>query len=101
MDTADSHQKLSNNGELEYFISIIKNVQEQKEEEASLAELRKDLESRVETRTRDLQLANEMLSASIAQQLRFEQELRRRETELQMVLQKRERCFAYALITTV
>ncbi|WP_270673151.1 sensor domain-containing diguanylate cyclase [Aeromonas sp. QDB01] len=80
-------KKLSNNGELEYFISIIKNVQEQKEEEASLAELRKDLESRVETRTRDLQLANEMLSASIAQQLRFEQELRRREAELQMVLQ--------------
>ena len=50
-------------------------------------ELRKDLDSRVETRTRDLKLANEMLSASIAQQLRFEQELRRREAELQMVLQ--------------
>ncbi|MGE6168570.1 PAS domain S-box protein [Aeromonas media] len=80
-------KKLSENGELEYFISIIKNVQEQKEAEASLAELHKDLENRVETRTRDLQLANEMLSASIAQQLRFEQELRRREAELQMVLQ--------------
>ncbi|WP_339331131.1 PAS domain S-box protein [Aeromonas hydrophila] len=80
-------KKLSENGELEYFISIIKNVQEQKEAEASLAELHKDLEHRVETRTRDLQLANEMLSASIAQQLRFEQELRRREAELQMVLQ--------------
>ncbi|HFT7392695.1 TPA: PAS domain S-box protein [Aeromonas hydrophila] len=80
-------KKLSNNGELEYFISIIKNIQEQKEAEASLAKLHKELESRVETRTKDLQLANEMLSASIAQQLRFEQELRRREAELQMVLQ--------------
>ena len=80
-------KKLSINGELEYFISIIKNVQEQKEAEASLAKLHKELESRVETRTKDLQLANEMLSASIAQQLRFEQELRRREAELQMVLQ--------------
>lgn len=80
-------KKLSINGELEYFISIIKNIQEQKEAEASLAKLHKELESRVETRTKDLQLANEMLSASIAQQLRFEQELRRREAELQMVLQ--------------
>ncbi|WP_323957062.1 GAF domain-containing protein, partial [Aeromonas caviae] len=76
-------KKLSINGELEYFISIIKNIQEQKEAEASLAKLHKELESRVETRTKDLQLANEMLSASIAQQLRFEQELRRREAELQ------------------
>lgn len=80
-------KKLSKNGELEYFISIIKNVQEQKEAEASLAELYKELENRVEARTRDLQLANEMLSSSIAQQLKFEQELRRREAELQMVLQ--------------
>lgn len=80
-------KKLSIKGELEYFISIIKNIQEQKEAEASLAKLHKELESRVETRTKDLQLANEMLSASIAQQLRFEQELRRREAELQMVLQ--------------
>ncbi|MBL0559238.1 PAS domain S-box protein [Aeromonas caviae] len=80
-------KKLSKNGELEYFISIIKNVQEQKEAEASLAELYKELENRVETRTRDLQLANEMLSSSIAQQLQFEQELRRHEAELQMVLQ--------------
>jgi hypothetical protein len=41
-----------------------------------------------------------MLSASIAQQLRFEQELRRREAELQMVLQTRT-MLTYALITTV
>ena len=80
-------KQMSPQGELEYFVSIIKNIQERKEAEASLAELRKDLEARVETRTKDLRLANEMLSSFMAQQLQSEQELRKREAELQMVLQ--------------
>lgn len=80
-------KQMSPQGELEYFVSIIKDIQERKEAEASLTELRKDLENRVETRTRDLRLANEMLSSSMAQQLQSEQELRKREAELQMVLQ--------------
>lgn len=80
-------KQMSPQGELEYFVSIIKNIQERKEAEASLTELRKDLENRVETRTRDLRLANEMLSSFMAQQLQSEQELRKREAELQMVLQ--------------
>lgn len=80
-------KQMSPQGELEYFVSIVKDIQERKEAEASLAELRKDLEDRVETRTRDLRLANEMLSSSMAQQLRSEQELRKREAELQMVIQ--------------
>jgi diguanylate cyclase len=80
-------KQMNAQGELEYFVSIIKDIQARKEAEASLAELRKDLEIRVETRTKDLRLANEMLSSSMAQQLRSEQELRKREAELQMVLQ--------------
>lgn len=80
-------KQMSPQGELEYFVSIIKDIQERKEAEASLTELRKDLENRVETRTRDLRLANEMLSSSMAQQLQSEQELRKREAELEMVLQ--------------
>ena len=80
-------KQMSPQGELEYFVSIIKDIQERKEAEASLTELRKDLENRVETRTRDLRLANEMLSSFMAQQLQSEQELRKREAELQMVLQ--------------
>ena len=80
-------KQMSPQGELEYFVSIIKDIQERKEAEASLAELRKDLEARVETRTKDLRLANEMLSSFMAQQLQSEQELRKREAELQMVLQ--------------
>lgn len=80
-------KQMSPQGELEYLVSIIKDIQERKEAEASLAELRKDLEARVETRTKDLRLANEMLSSFMAQQLQSEQELRKREAELQMVLQ--------------
>lgn len=80
-------KQMSPQGELEYFVSIIKDIQKRKEAEVSLTELRKDLENRVETRTRDLRLANEMLSSSMAQQLQSEQELRKREAELQMVLQ--------------
>ena len=80
-------KQMSPQGELEYFVSIIKDIQKRKEAEVSLTELRKDLENRVETRTRDLRLANEMLSSFMAQQLQSEQELRKREAELQMVLQ--------------
>ncbi len=80
-------KQMSPQGELEYFVSIIKDIQKRKEAEVSLTELRKDLENRAETRTRDLRLANEMLSSSMAQQLQSEQELRKREAELQMVLQ--------------
>ncbi len=80
-------KQMSPQGELEYFVSIIKDIQERKEAEASLAELRKDLEDRVETRTRDLRLANTMLSSSMEQQLRSEHALRKREAELRMVIE--------------
>jgi diguanylate cyclase len=80
-------KQMSQQGELEYFVSIIKDIQARKEAEASLADLRKDLEQRVETRTKDLSLTNAMLSSSIEQQLRSEHELRKREAELQMVIE--------------
>ncbi len=80
-------KQMSQQGELEYFVSIIKDIQARKEAEASLTELRKDLEARVETRTKDLRLANTMLASSMEQQLRSEQDLRKREAELQMVLE--------------
>lgn len=80
-------KQLNQQGELEYFVSIVKDIHGRKEAETSLAELRRSLEQRVETRTRDLQLANEMLSDAMAQQARSEQELRRREAELQLVIE--------------
>ena len=80
-------KQISQQGELEYFVSIIKDIQARKEAEASLAELRIDLENRVEIRTRDLRLANTMLSSAMEQQIRSEQALRKREAELQMVIE--------------
>jgi len=80
-------KQMSQQGELEYFVSIIKDIQARKEAEDSLAELRKDLEERVEIRTQDLRLANAMLSSSMEQQLRSDQALRKREAELQMVIE--------------
>lgn len=80
-------KQMSQQGELEYFVSIVKDIQARKEAEASLTELRKDLEERVETRTKDLRLANTMLASSMEQQLRSEQALRKREAELHLVLE--------------
>ena len=80
-------KQMSQQGELEYFVSIIKDIQAQKEAEESLALLRRDLEERVATRTRDLRAANEMLSSAMARQVRSEQALRKREAELSMVIE--------------
>ncbi|MDO8250257.1 MAG: PAS domain S-box protein [Rhodoferax sp.] len=74
-------------GELQYFVSLIKNIQARKEAEASLAELRRDLEQRVEIRTHELRTANEMLSDSMAQQLSYQQALAKREAELSAVIE--------------
>jgi len=80
-------KQMNKAGKLEYFVSIIKDIQARKEAEASLAELRKTLEERVESRTRDLRLANTMLSSAMEQQLQSEQALQKREAELKMVIE--------------
>jgi len=80
-------KQMNQAGELEYFVSIVKDIQARKEAEASLAELRKTLEERVESRTRDLRLANTMLSSAMEQQLQSEQALQKREAELHMVIE--------------
>ena len=74
-------------GELEYFVSLIKDIQARKEAEASLAVLRRDLEKRVEERTRELRTANEMLSYSMTQQVNYQQALIKREAELSAVIE--------------
>ncbi len=80
-------KQMSLRGELEYFVSIIKDIQSRKEAEESLAVLRRDLEDRVSARTLDLRAANEMLSSAMEQQVRSEQALRKREAELSMVIE--------------
>jgi len=80
-------KQLRSNGELDYFISFIKNIQARKEAETSLAALRRDLEKRVDERTRELLTANEMLSYSMAQQVSYQQSLVKREAELSAVIE--------------
>jgi diguanylate cyclase (GGDEF)-like protein/PAS domain S-box-containing protein len=74
-------------GELDYFVSIIKDIQDRKEAEESLVALQVSLEVRVRSRTHDLQEANEKLSLAMAQQLQSELALRKREAELSMVIE--------------
>lgn len=80
-------KQLSANGELAYFVSIVKDIEARKKAELSLAALRRDLEKRVGERTQELRTANEMLSYSMAQQVRFQQALIKREAELSAVIE--------------
>ncbi|WP_152739472.1 MULTISPECIES: PAS domain S-box protein [Pseudomonas] len=78
---------LSVDGDLEYYIATVQNIQRRKETEASLQALRHGLEQRVEERTAELQRANEMLSHTMLQRLQADRELRQREAELSAVLE--------------
>ncbi len=78
---------LSVNGDLEYYIATVQNIQRRKETEASLLALRHSLEQRVEERTAELLRANEMLSHTMVQRLLADRELRQREAELSAVLE--------------
>ena len=78
---------LSVNGDLEYYIATVQNIQRRKETEASLQALRYGLEQRVEERTAELLRANEMLYHTMLQRLQADRELRQREAELSAVLE--------------
>jgi len=78
---------LSVNGDLEYYIATVQNIQQRKETEASLMALRHSLEQRVDERTAELLRANEMLSHTMVQRLQADRELRQREAELSAVLE--------------
>jgi diguanylate cyclase (GGDEF)-like protein/PAS domain S-box-containing protein len=74
-------------GDIDYFVSIVKDIAARKLAEASLVALRHNLEHRVDERTRELRIANEMLSYSMGQQVRFQQALVKREAELSAVIE--------------
>lgn len=78
---------LTAGGALDYFVAIVKDIHARKQAEASLAALRHELAHRVEQRTAELHIANEMLSYSVTQQVRFQQALVKRETELSAVIE--------------
>lgn len=80
-------KQLDVNGNIEYFISIIKDIQAAKEAEISLSNLRKTLEDRVLQRTEELHHSNLALSRVLNEKLISEQELKSRELELSMVIE--------------
>lgn len=79
-------KKMSADGELEYFISIVRDIQARKEAEEALAVLRRDLESRVAERTAELLDANRQLRAAIEEQVRVTRTLHEREVELSAII---------------
>jgi diguanylate cyclase (GGDEF)-like protein/PAS domain S-box-containing protein len=74
-------------GEPQYFISVVADIQARKEAEASLQVLRRELEDRVQQRTQQLQQTNQMLQLSIEQQRQSEQSLAASEALLRAVLE--------------
>lgn len=77
---------LDSNGNLEYFISIIKDIQSAKDSEASLLSLKRTLEDRVIKRTEELYQTNLSLSHALTMRLESEQNLKNSELELRMII---------------
>lgn len=80
-------KKTDEAGNLEYFISIIKDIDSQKVAEEQLIALQRDLENKVEARTNELLESNRRLIEAIDQQRNSERQLRKREAELRTVLE--------------
>ncbi|MCB4810824.1 diguanylate cyclase [Methylovorus menthalis] len=80
-------KQLNPRGELEYFVSIVKDIHATKVAEQALHELQHELENRVAQRTFELNKSNEMLSFAMAKQTLAAQELKERELEISMVIE--------------
>lgn len=73
-------------GNVEYYISVVVNIQARKDADARLRALSDSLEAEVTERTRELKRANAQLLDALAQRVQAEQTTRKREAELQMVI---------------
>lgn len=80
-------KQMDSKGGLEYFISIIKDIQAEKDSENSLLNLKKTLEQRVLDRTEELNQSNLSLSYALTQRLESERNLKNSELELKMILE--------------
>lgn len=80
-------KKTDEAGRLEYFISIIKDIDSRKVAEEKLLALQRDLEKKVDARTAELSESNRRLIMAIDLQLVSERQLRKSEAELRMVLE--------------
>lgn len=74
-------------GQVEYFVSVIQDIQAQKTAQGEIAALNADLEHRVQERTAELLEANRMLTAAVERQQATERELRAREAEIRNVVE--------------
>ncbi|NML24422.1 sensor domain-containing diguanylate cyclase [Zoogloea dura] len=80
-------KKTDDAGRIEYFVSIVKDIDSQKVAEERLIALQRGLESKVEARTAELLESNGRLIKAIDQQRDSERQLRKREAELRTVLE--------------
>jgi len=74
-------------GEPEYLVSVVKDIQAQKTAESAIREMNANLEQRVQARTAELHNTNSMLTGAVIQQRRAEAALREREAELRSVIE--------------
>jgi len=79
-------KQLTLEGDIDYFIGIIKDIQSAKETEAALSALRKTLEEKVHLRTSELKEANKSLLNSYQEKVASEQRLQDVELELRTIL---------------
>ena len=79
--------KRSEDGRIEYYVSVIKDIDAQKTAQAEIAALNLDLERRVQARTAELVEANRMLTEAAQRQRATEAELRAREAEIRSVVE--------------
>lgn len=76
----------TDHGEVDYFISIVKDIQAAKETEFALSGLRKTLEEKVIQRTEELRQVNQSLLKAYEEKISSEQELQNKELELRTIL---------------
>ncbi|WP_036307529.1 diguanylate cyclase domain-containing protein [Methylophilus sp. 5] len=79
-------KQLTANGDLDYFVAIVKDIQSAKETEAALALLRKTLEEKVSQRTEELKQANKSMLVAYQEKIASEQLLQNAELELRTIL---------------
>ncbi len=80
-------RKISEDGETEYYVAIIKDIQARKEAEEALLALKRNLEHKVVERTAELLDSNRKLNQAIELQAQATQALRKREAQLSSIIE--------------
>lgn len=79
--------KRNEQGDVEYHVAVIKDIDARKQAQADIAALNADLECRVAGRTAELQEANRQLRDAVERQRIVQGELRAREAEIRSVIE--------------